>query len=229
MDTAKTAGATFDLLLGTLYFSQDGNANGLFAIDLDTGTATLVGTGTTGVTGSTSGLAGRGATDPLIGSLPFGLADIALDGSSSTSFSAVTAEGVTYVASTDLIYTILNGSFGTVSPTSGLVVDDLTDPGFDLEGLAADEASGQIYAIGDNTNLWAYDIAGDTWAVVFDTGVNWDNGGLAYSDAEGILFALGAGIDGVYRIDPNAETVTFIGDTGLAGAIGGGLAWVPGN
>lgn len=229
MDAAKSAGATFDLLLGTLYFSQDSNANGLFSIDLDTGAATLVGSGITNVTGTTSGLAGRGASNPLVGSLPFGLADIELDGSASTSFSGLTAEGVTYVASTDLVYTILNGAFGTVSPVSGLAVDDLTDPGFDLEGLAADEGSGQIYAIGDDTNLWAYDIAGDSWAVVFDTGTNWNNAGLAYSDAEGVLFALGGGTDGVYRIDPIAEAVTLIGPTNLAGLITGGLAWVPEN
>ncbi|MDF1521846.1 MAG: hypothetical protein P1P87_03390 [Trueperaceae bacterium] len=232
MDAAKSVGATFDLLLGTLFLSQDGNANGLYSIDLATGAATIVGAGVTNVTSATVGLAGRGASDPLIGSLPFGVADVALDGSSTTSFSGNTAEGLTYVASTNLIYTILNGSFGTMSPTTGLVVDDLTDPGFDLEGLAADEASGQIYAIGDgDTNLWVYSIAFDAWAVVFDTGVNWDQAGLAYSDAEGVLYAFSQdGFDGlIYRIDPVAETVTEVGDTGLAGSLGGGLAWVPAN
>jgi hypothetical protein len=232
MDAAKSVGATFDLLLGTLFLSQDSNANGLYSIDLETGTATIVGAGVTNVTGSTVGLAGRGASNPLVGSLPFGLADFALDGSGTTSFSAETAEGLTYVASTDLIYVILNGEFGTVSPTTGLDVDDLTDPAFDLEGLAADEANGQIYAIGDgDTNLWVYSIAADAWTTVFDTTTEWDQAGLAFSDAEGVLYAFSRdGAEGtIFRIDPIAETVTEVGDTGLAGSLGGGLAWVPAN
>lgn len=231
MDAAKSAGATFTLLPGTLYFSQDDNANGLFAIDLDTGVATLVGSGITTVSGSTVGLAGRGANEPLVGSLPFGLAEIEQDGSGVTEFSTLVAEGLTYVAGSDLVYAIINSSFDSVSPTTGLVVEDLTDPVDDLEGLAADEASGLIYAIGADTNLWAYDIASDAWSVVFDTGIDWNLGGLAYSDAEEVLYAIGAGSDedGVYRIDPIAQTVDLVGNTGLADKREGGLAWVPGN
>jgi hypothetical protein len=229
MDAARNAFATFDLLMGTLFFSQDNNANGLYTIDMATGGATLVGLGETGTTSNTIGLAGRGASDPLVGSTYSTLVDIELDGSGASQISTESAEGLTYVASTDLIYAIINTSFRSISPTTGLVVEDLTDPVEDLEGLAADEAAGVIYAVGNDTNLWAYNIQFDAWAIVFDTGINWFLGGLAFSDVEGVLYAIGAGTneDGVYRIDPVAATVTLVGGTGLAGLNEGGLAWVP--
>lgn len=233
MDEAKTVSATFDGL-GTLFFSQDSNGNGLYVIDLQTGVATLAGAGTSGTTDATIGLAGRGATDPLVGSTFSTLVDIAQDGSSATQFSVVSAEGLTYVASTDLVYAIINGSFQSVSPSTGLQVEDLTDPpgGLDLEGIAADEASGVIYGLpgegAGTTSLWVYDIATDAWTEGFDTGLSWNDPGMAFSDAEGVLYAIGeaGSSDTVYRFDPVAETVAAVGSTGLA-LNEGGLAWVP--
>lgn len=229
MDAAKNVTATIDLLPGTVYFSQDGNGNGLYELNMETGEATLVGTGISGVTSSTVGLAGRGATEPLVGSTYTTLVDIEQDGSGATQFSSVRAEGLTYVASSDLVYAIINSDFRSVSPTTGVIVEDLTDPINDLEGLAADESIGIIYAVGNDTNLWAYDIAADSWSIVFDTTINWFLGGLAFNEVDGLLYAISADTvasDALYRIDPVAGTVTEIGSTGLSPA-NGGLAWVP--
>ena len=49
-----------------LYFSQDGNTNGLFSVDVTTGAATPV--GISGVTGSTVGLAPSPDSAVLFGS-----------------------------------------------------------------------------------------------------------------------------------------------------------------
>ena len=225
MDAAKAVTAEFELLLGTLFFSQDGNANGLYGIDMETGVATIVGDGTTTVSGSTVGLAGRDAASDLLGSQPFGLLEIAQDGSGATETGSLGMEGLTYVNSTGILYAIINGDFFTVATDTGTEDADLADPGFDAEGLASDDDAGVIYAIGDDTNLWAYDVASDTWSSVFDLGNSWNDAGLAYSDAENVLYAVGLGTD-LYRIDPIAQTSTLVGDTGLT-TLEGGLGWVP--
>lgn len=228
VDASKSVTARFELP-GTLFFSQDANSNGLYELNMDTGTSALVGSGTSGVTGSTVGLAGRAANEPLVGSTWSTLVETEQDGSGATQFSTESAEGLTYVASSDLVYAITNNDFRSISPSTGLVVEDLMDPADDLEGLAADESTGIIYAVGNDTNLWAYDISADSWSVVFDTTINWDDGGLAFNEVEGLLYAIGATsgtTDALYSIDPVAQTVTEVGSTALSPAKGG-LAWVP--
>ena len=216
---------------GTLFFSQDVNANGLYVLDMDTGEATLVGDGITNVVGATVGLAGRGVDEPLVGSTWSTLHDFAQDGSGTTQFSTVSAEGLAYDRANDRIYAIWNGVFSSVSPVTGAVIDTLTGPGFDLEGLAADADAGVIYGIGDGTtNLFVYEIASDTWGVVGDTGHEWDQSGLAFDEVSGMLYAVGNDDDpaGLYRIDPSDASIELVGDTGLTTAEGG-LAWVPGE
>lgn len=215
---------------GTLFFSQDANANGLYVLDMETGEATLVGDGITNVSGATVGLAGRGVDDPLVGSTWTTLHDIAQDGSGTTQFSAVDAEGLAYDRSTDVIYAIINANFRSVSPTTGTIIETLTSPGVDLEGLAADSDAGVIYAIGDTNLLYVYDIADDTWTEVGDTGFGWDQSGLAFDEVSGMLYAVGNDDNpgGLYTIDPATAAATLVGDTGLAMAEGG-LAWVPGE
>ena len=63
---------------GVLYFSQDGNANGLYTLDTSTGAPTFV--GATGVNASTVGLTPSASDSLLYGSRPFALLHISADG-----------------------------------------------------------------------------------------------------------------------------------------------------
>jgi hypothetical protein len=50
----------------------------------------------------------------------------------------------------------------------------------DVEGLAAEPSRNVIYGIGDSTMLYKYDVAGAAWSTVGNTGINWNQGGLAF-------------------------------------------------
>lgn len=217
---------------GTLFFSQDSNANGLYEIDMDTGEATLVGAGITNTTAATVGLAGRGTNDPLIGSTWSTLVDIEQDGSAATQFSTESAEALAYSSDTGLVYTLINNTFESVSPNTGALVETLTSPGTDVEGIATNESEGVIYGICGDSQLRSYDISADSWSILFDTGLNLSIGcGLAYDAVEDVLYAIGDNDSPqtVYRIDVSAQTVTAIGDMNVSNSPTGGLAWVPGE
>ena len=129
---------------GVLYFSQDGNANGLYTLDTSTGAPTFV--GATGVNASTVGLTPSASDSLLYGSRPFALLHISADGSGSVGFGAVGAEGLAYDADNDVLYGVLNGSFFTMDTATGANTGGLAAPGTDVEGLAWDRA-GSIYGL----------------------------------------------------------------------------------
>jgi hypothetical protein len=210
---------------GTLYFSQDGNGNGLYVLDTSTGAATLVGLGLTGTTSSTIGLTESGDDDVLIGSTYSEIARIAADGgNASVIVGSEEAEGLAFHRPDGLLYGIINGDFFAADVSTGLRLGTLDDPGVDIEGLASDAANDQIFGIGDTTDLWVYDVALGNWSIVGSIGIDWEKGaGLAYDPHGRVLYAIGAsgGGENLYRIDPVTAVPTLVGPTGLIGTEGG--------
>lgn len=211
--------------IGTLYFSQDSNGNGLFRLNDVTGQATNV--GVSGVTSSTVGLTYDPSAGVLLGSKWSGLVAVNPDGSGFTDRGGVGTEALAYDYVNNVLYGGINGQFFTIDKTNGALVANLTGPGIDGEGLAFRADTGTIYAIGGSSaDLHAYNIAAGTWSVVGPHGLNFDNGGLAYDPWNNILYAIGAGSDNLYRINPGTGQATLIGSTGLGSATGG-LEFVP--
>lgn len=209
---------------GILYFSQDNNTNGLYRLDTVTGTATLI--GQSSVNSATVGLAPSENPNFLYGSEPFGLLVIPIDGSGASQRGTTGMEGMAFNISTKILYGILNSDFFTVDPGTGAIATDLVNPTFDVEGLAADPFNNKVYGIGDGNNLVVYDVAGNAWSTVGNTGRNWDSAGLDYDPIDRVLYAVSP-IQGntLYRINPVTAAVTTVGPTGISG-MGGGLAYV---
>lgn len=208
-----------------LFFSQDSNANGLYELSIFDGSAVAV--GPSGVGAGTVGLTYNAATGNLLGTEPFELLEIQLDGTGFVSLGVVTAEGLGYDPVGGALYGALNGMFFQLDPANGMNLANLAAPGYDMEGLAVDPNNGIVYGVGDSTLLSAYDIAAGSWAVVGDTGLDWDSGGLAYNPVLNVLYA-GATAQGtgLYTIDPVTAVPTLVGNNGLGITLGGGLATV---
>ena len=209
-----------------LYFSQDSNGNGLFEIDLTTGAATLVGTGTTGTTAGTVGLTETPDPGVLIGSIWSDIARIAADGSGATVLAgSVGVEALAMNITTGILYGCLNGTCSTIHPVTGLSTGAITTPGTDIEGLAANASSGILYGLSRSTDsLYVYDIAGNSWSTIGSTTRSWLNTGLAYDHLANVLYAIDSNADSLFRINPATAAVTGVGPLGTNGA--GGLAFV---
>jgi uncharacterized repeat protein (TIGR01451 family) len=160
----------------------------------------------------------------LFGSTFADIAQISIDGSSAVTLPGDTkeAEGLTYNAATGKFYGAINGTFFEIDPQTGLKVQDLAAPGFDAEGLAADPVNNLVYATGNQTPLAVYDVAGNSWSTVGDTGINWDQGGLAFDYQSDVLYVVGTGGgNNLYTINPNTASATLVGATGLTPTHGG--------
>jgi hypothetical protein len=213
---------------GTLYFSQDGNANGLFTLNQTTGAATKVGAGTTGVVGVTVGLT-EGPNGTLLGSTFPQIVRIARDGSGVTDLVGNEgAEALAWNSANGLLYGCWNADFYNMDVATGVRIATLPTAPADVEGLAADGSRNVIYGIGDHTNLFKYDVATATWSTVGNTGINWNQGGLAFDAETRTLYAVGVG-GGVnlYKINPDTAAPTVVGPLGISGVVNGGLAFVP--
>lgn len=222
-DPVTPKGATY-----TLYFSQDDNGNGLFRINTSTGAGTLVGNGISGVTSNTVGLAYNTATGVLYGSRWATLLEIQVDGSAAVDLGGVGNEALAYDDDAGILYGCLNGDFRTINPADGTVAIALTDPGQDVEGLAVDPATGDVYGLAPGTpaSLMKYDKVSNTWSTVGSTGMEMDDPGLAYHPVRKLLYALDANSASIYTIDPADATTTLVGPHGISGVGGGGLAFV---
>lgn len=204
---------------GTLFFSEDGNENGLYELDLNNGSATNL--GESGVIVGTVGLAPSENLDELFGTDPIDLVRINTDGSGFSAIdNGVLQEGLAYDRDNDQLYGAINGNFSAIDKNTGNLTT-LAAPGDDVEGLAY-AGNGSIFGLGISDNLRSYDIDSNTWSVIGDTGVHFNAIGLAYGN--GVLYAKGNRSSMLYQIDPNTANATVIGDTGIAN--GGGLAFV---
>lgn len=221
--------------VGILYMVEDGNANGLWVIDTTTGLGTNI--GNSGTISSTDGLTETNDPALLIGSQWNPIRRIASDGSGSTSTGGNQgAEGLAYDPASGTYYGILNNDFFTFDPVTGNRLLSLTDCPDDVEGLTYGGPD-RLYGLTSNANvngdLYYYTISTDTWTFIANTGISFDNAGLAYDPATGTLFAKGSQDMNLYRINPATAQATMVGNTGIPG--GGGLAFVrigaeyPGN
>lgn len=218
--------------LSTLYFNQAGNANGLYTLDVTDGSATNVGV-TNAVGGPHAGLSPSDDPALLYGSQPaggFGLLHINTDGSGASAQTGdTTAEGIAFDPGTNTLYGAEDGFFDVINPATGDWAGlGLAQPGADVEGLAYRD--GFVYGLvgvgsgGTPGTLLRYEISGDVWTNLGNTGLGSINHvGLAY-DPEADLFYAKADSPILYSIDPDTLDTQAIGDTGLTG--GGGLAVV---
>lgn len=211
----------------TLYFSQDDNGNGLYKIDTTTGVGTLAGSGVSGVTSSTVGLAYRASDDALYGSRYASLLKIELDGSGATDLGGIGNEALAFDNDSGILYGTINGAFRSINPADGTQAVDLADPGADVEGLAVDPETGIVYGVtrGAGSVLMAYDIVTNTWSTVGSLGMTvWDPG-LAYHPVQKKLYMVEGETASIYTINKADATVTLVGAHGISGNGGGGLAF----
>lgn len=207
------------VLSGVLYYSEDDNGNGLYILDTNTAAATNI--GESGVTNTTVGLAPGPDANTLFGSQFADLLSIAADGSGSTNLGGESSEALAYDPNTDTLYAQINGDFFSMDPATGARIATLAAPDGDAEGLAY--GNGVVYGLLAGGLLRVYDIGTDTWSDIGDTGIDFDNHGLAYDPSPQILYALNE--DGfLYSVNPTTAQSTFIGDTGIDE--GGGLAFL---
>lgn len=205
---------------GTLYFSEDGNFDGLYSISTIDGSATNL--GESGVTSSSVGLAPSANIGELYGSTWTELAVIQADGSGHAVVGTSNAEGLAYDAMNDILYGGINGDFFSINQGNG-VQTPLASPGEDVEGFAY--GNGVVYGMADNSgNLYSYDAGGDIWSLIGNTGVGGNASGLAYDPFNDVLYYKSEISTMLYAIDVNDASASVIGDTGLAD--GGGLAYV---
>lgn len=210
--------------VGTLYFSEDANANGLYALDTVTGAATNL--GISGVGGTTNGLAPSPSVDVLYGSQPFGMLHIQANGSGAAGpFGSQGVEALAYDPGTNTVYGGINGDIFTINPNTGTIIQTLPEPGPDIEGLAWDGKV--LFGLGGGGNgvLYYFTPGPNTWTMVGSTGIAFDNHGLAYDMSANVLYAKGQNDPMLYKIDPLTAQTSVIGSTGIQR--GGGLAWVP--
>lgn len=209
---------------GTLYFSVDLNANGLYRLDTSTGAATHL--GSSGVGGTTVGLAPSSDLTTLFGSQPSGIVGISANGAGSTKLGDAVTEGLAYDPGTDTLYGTVNGEFFTIDSTNGEEAMKLASPGADIEGLAY--GNGLVYGLagfsGPRGNLYSYSPLTDIWSFIAYTGVPFNLPGLAYDPIANVLYAKGSQDTFLYQIDPSTGVASVIGDTGIVN--GGGLAYV---
>ncbi len=216
---------------GTLYYSQDSNENGLYSVDVATGAATLVGTGATGVTSGTVGLTESNDPNVLWGSTWTDFTIINADGSGANVLPTdFRAEALAYEAGSGILYGSINGEFFTVDPVTGLrITEDLSQPGADIEGLAADASTGLVYGVAGESNspLYVYDPVADGWSTIpMSLDLSWDSVGLAFDPNAALLYAINED-DSVYSITLTGG-VTLIGDMNIEGG-GGGAGFVAGD
>ncbi|MCP4574102.1 MAG: hypothetical protein GY838_17210 [bacterium] len=212
----------------TLYFSQDSNGNGLYSIDIATGVGTIVGDGISGVTSSTIGLAYNSAGDGiLLGSKYSTLLAINLDGSGAVDLGGIGHEALAYDNDAEILYGCLNSDFRTINPATGLAIATLTDSVRDVEGLAVETDTGNVFGLasGSPATLMLYNPTDGTWTTIGDTGFNMDSVALAYHPTTKVLYAIDGNSASLYTMDQATGAATLVGAHGIAGSGGGGLAF----
>lgn len=212
---------------GTLFLVNDDSPNELYTVNTTTGVPTLVGLGNSA---GSEGLAlSDDPTTLLYGVDGDDITTIATDGSSATTtaINPIGDRGLTFNATTGLLYGSDNSTFQSIDPNTGTITTLTTAAGSnDIEGLAADSANNVIYGLDNDEDLYVYNVATDTWSLVGNTGVaDGNDNGLAFDPIANLLYAVG-GDGNLYRINPTTAATVFIADTNL-GSTDYGLAFLP--
>ncbi len=206
-----------------LYFSRDNNSQ-LYRLNTNTAAATLV--ATTGTTSNTVGLTETNDPNILLGSTWTELSRINISAGTHTIVGTIVsgAEGLAWDPTTSKLYGYINNDFFTLNPATAARTATLAPTPVEVEGLAW--RNGFIYGLGGtNSSLYRYNIAGNTWSLVGNTGLSFqDSTGLAWNPFIDILYAKSEGSGNLYAIDPLTAANTLIGNTGITE--GGGLAFV---
>ena len=227
---------------GNLYLVVGGSdLKGLHVVNTDTGVATVVGNGLSGIAGTSPGLAPTSGSIQLFGSDGVNLRLVKRDGSGWDTVGGTGAfsEGLAYDAEDDVLYSASNGYLHVRSAATGETLETWLQPPNepDIEGLAFDPETRTLYGLARGFESQPefrhelYSLGVDAiitgWSVVGSTGGLWAAAGLAFDLDERVLYAVGRFDDpgGLYRIDPDTAATTKVGNTGLSSAAGG-LAWV---
>lgn len=228
-----------------LFLAVGGGAEvGLYAVDPDSGAATLVGASpTTGSEATGMGLApGADGDVPLYAAHAFSLYRIDAGPQAPTTVVESLgsySEALAHDVENGTLYIGINGFLFVHRASDGERVDTLLRPPNqpDMEGMAFDPEERLLYGLARGypdshpqayRSLYALDVdaASPTWSEVGDTGGLWADAGLAFDPESRALYAVGRHGDagGLFRIDPVSGATTRVGATGLARA-SGGLAW----
>ena len=210
-----------------LYFSEDGNSNGLWSLNTSTGASNNL--GVTGVTTRTVGLAPSSMATHLFGSSRADLHQIRTDGSGFGNLGGADCEGMGYHRSADILYATRDGAFFTLDSSVGGQVNSLPNPSkLDYEGIAFDIKRGLVWALvgggSGDTTLYAYEPTSQIWSKMFDTQIDWHTPGLAHDPKADLLYVKDTVTSALISIDPNTGNLQKVGDTRLS--TGGGLAYV---
>ena len=142
------------------------------------------------------------------------------------------ATGLSFLNSTLFATDIFGGglsgfNIGTVDITNGAFafIND-QDGSSDWFGLATDETTSLLYSIDidDNDILKSMTAGGTVTSIGTGTGIGGFAAGMAFDDANGILYAIDSNGD-LYTVDTTTGVATLVGSTGLASSVFIGLAY----
>ncbi len=221
-----------------------GDRAGLYALNVTTGAATLVGAAIpTASQAPSMGLAPGDATgDPLLAVKADALYQMEPGTQTPSTIAAplgTFGEALAHDVATGTLYVGVNGFLVRHRASDGEQLDTVLSPPDqpDMEGLAFDPEERVLYGIARGfpdshfeafQSLYALDVdaAEPVWTEVGSTSGHWADAGLAFDPEARVLYAVGRWDDtsGLYRIEPTTGATTRVGSTGLAGAFGG-LAW----
>ena len=103
-------------------------------------------------------------------------------------------------------------------------LEEFIDESAPVGSVAIAYGNSRLYAVSEQrSELFAFDLNSRRWSIVGDTGHHWLNGGLAYDDAQGLLYAKRENDQRLYSVDPRDASIRPIGNTGILE--GGDLAF----
>jgi hypothetical protein len=210
---------------GTLYLTA--KSNSLYTVNTTTAITTTLGTGLC------EGLALSENPSTFlycVNDFDGILYTVATDGSGRTPLTALGCgrdRGLAYNTATGILYGADDGGLSSINTTTGACTTLAALPGNqDTEALAADPDNNLIYGLGNNSNLYVYNVGLNSWSTVGLTSVSsGDDAGLAFDPIDNILYAIEAN-DNVWSINPANAATTFIGNVGGIGS-DYGLTFLP--
>jgi hypothetical protein len=204
----------------------------LYAIDPDTGEATLLSSLTDGDNASLTGISYLAGdlygTDIFEGPLLFGTIDpdTGVYTGISDQEDSWNWQGLATDEEAGLFYTI-DGDDNNILKSitaDGTVTSIGTGTGITGEGMAYDDGNDILYATNGDGGLYTVDVTTGVATLVGLMGIVGGFIGLAYDEVNDVLYANDANSDSLYALDVNTGQATLIGENFAANI--NGLAWV---